>query len=103
MSEDRITTQLQEVGRAPIIGESLATLTTVCANVGIEPDRALVSGVIRIRSVAPGEPSDVRRALNIAITTLDAIERGGDPRDLARKGLTEVGSLLGDETEVPHV
>lgn len=97
MSTDRITTQMQEVGHAAVIGEPLTSLVRVCDNLALDPSLVRVNGVVRVRSVAPGEPSYVRAALNAAVTALDAIDRGdGDPRDLARKGLSEAGALTGD-------
>lgn len=46
--EDRIATQMQELGRAPVIGESLATLVRACNDVGLDPEHVLVSGVVRV-------------------------------------------------------
>lgn len=59
--EDRIATQMQEVGRTPVIGESLAAIVRACNNIGLDPERVLVSGVVRVAKAAVGEP-DVEAA-----------------------------------------
>jgi hypothetical protein len=67
--EDRIATQMQEVGRTPVIGESLATIVRACNNVGLDPERVLVSGVVRL-SVPDAAPDIIRAARQPGFTTL---------------------------------